>query len=159
MKSVNLKNIINKGLVPIKIVGAVTTGNSSNTLYYVKPSVRCKLIGAKLHVVTASGANLSSPGLLTKETAVTDPSLPVDTVTISTNINAGTAVNNDDFLNFATTDVAAAKTVKVATPGANHAGTENDFNPAEDDALLILFPKTSNSTLMVATLELEFLPV
>lgn len=158
MKSVNLKNIINKGLVPIKIVGAVTTGNSSNTLYYVKPSVRCKLIGAKLHVVTASGANLSSPGLLTKETAVTDPSLPVDTVTISTNINAGTAVDGV-FLNFATTDVAAAKTVKVATPGANHAGTENDFNPAEDDALLILFPKTSNSTLMVATLELEFLPV
>jgi hypothetical protein len=159
MKSIDLKNILNKGLLSVKITGAVTTGNSKDTLYYVKPSFRCKVLGAKLYVVTASGANLGSKALITKETAVTDTDLPLDTVTISTNITAGTVVDNDDILNFAVADVAGAKTTKIATPGANHAGTENDFDPDDNDAILILFPATSNATLMVATLELELQPL
>ena len=159
MKSVDLKNIVNSGLVPVKITGAVTTGKGAATLYYLKPSFRCKLLSAKLHVVTASGANLGSAALITKETAVTDPDLPLDRITISTNVTAGTAVSNDNFLNFAVADVAAATIVKLATPQANHATAENDFNPEEDDAILILFPATGNATLMVATLEIELLPV
>lgn len=143
----------------IKYFGAVTTGNSAAVAYYLKPSIHCKLIGAKLYVVTAAGANLSGVGTFTKETAVVDTDLKPDVITISTNISAGTAVSNDNFLNFAVADVASATTTKVAIPLTDHAGAENDFNPDENDALLISFPATNNATLMAATLEVEFAPV
>lgn len=159
MESKDYRKLLALAKHPFKIVGSVTTGNGAATLYYVKPSVPCKLIGAKLNVITASGANLGSAALLTKETGVTDKDLPYGKITISTNITAGSAVSNDDFMQFAVASVATAKVTVAGLPQANFLGTENNFDPKLNDALLILFPATSNATLMVGSLELEFLPL
>lgn len=158
MESKDLRKLMNMGKVPFKVTGSVATANGSTLTYYVKPSVKCKLLLGRLHIVTAAGAALSAPGGITKETAVNDPDLLPDTVTISTNITAGTAVDNDALLSVATAGVGSVGVYNMV-PAANHAGTANIFDPALNDALLLTLPGGSHATVMAATLELEFIPV
>ena len=159
---------------PFKIIGAVSTPTSlANTkIYYVKPSVPCKLIGAKLHVLTADGANLASAALLTKETGVTDKNLPFDKLTMGSQfltaspytsvtlaVTPGSAVSNDDFMQFAVASVATAKVSVAGLLGANYAGSENSFDPKNNDALLFTMVCANNVTVLDAQLELEFIPL
>jgi hypothetical protein len=158
MDSNTFAKLVNQENTPFKIRGSITTANGGNTVYYCKPSVKCKLIGAKILVQTAAGANLSATGKITKETAVTDTDLLFDTITINTNVTAGTGADNDDLMQCAVASVASL-IVASFYPGANYLTAENEFNPAESDAILISFAGGSNATLLAGTLELEFLAV
>lgn len=143
---------------PFKITGAVVTSNAAanaDKVYYLKPAVPCKLLSGKLHIVTGPGAGVTIA--ITKETAVTDPDLPYNTIKINTAITAGTAVSSDDLLKIAT---GTANTITIQSiPGANYADAVNYFNPKNNDALVITIPDANHDTVMAATLELEFLPI
>ena len=173
MKSKDNRKLSALSKQPFKIIGSVTTAESAaeSMVYYAKPSVPCKLIGARLNVVTAAGASLSATAKFTKETAVTDPDLGYDKLVFGFQLNVGaatktsvaitegTAVSSDDIMQLAAASVASATSVATAVPGANFLDAANYFNPKDNDALRIDLPCASHATNLIGTLELEFLPI
>lgn len=153
-----LSQIANMENSTVKFYGTVGSLQAGTTTYYFKPDFKCKLVGARLHVQTAAGANLTATGKVTKETDVTDTDLAHNTITCNTSISAGTAVSNDDLLQLAVAAVASLGTVAFY-PGANYATSENHFYPEDKDAVRVDFAGGNNATLLVGFLELEFLPI
>ena len=142
----------------VKIQGAVTTGNSGATKYFLRPSIPCKLIGARLMVVTAAGANMSAAATFKKSKQFAAPSIQYNTLTPAGSLTGGTDAGKT-FMGFAATAVATANTCNHATPGNDYADAENAFSPDNKDVIVVEFPKTSHATLMAATLEIELLPL
>lgn len=158
MISKDYAKLVTHEVTTFKVFGSITTpaaATNADYYYYVKPSVRCRLVNAVLHIVTGPGAGVTL--LFTKETAMTDPDLPYDTVTASTNVTDGTAVGSTDLLNLAT---GTANTINInCIPGANYSSAANVFEPSTNDAVYIKVPDTNHDTLLVGELELEFMPV
>lgn len=157
MKSVDLKNILNRGLIPVKFTGAVTTSNAAanaDKVYYFKPSFACKLLNATLHVVTAPGG--SSTLVISKVTDVITPTPDQDVITLNDSFD-GDAVSNSDLITLATGT--SNEVIVAGKPDAHYSSANNAFYPDNDDALLITFSDTNHDTLMVGELELEFLPL
>ncbi len=158
MISKDYAKLDNHKLTPFKVFGSITTpaaATNADYYYYVKPSVRCRLVNAVLHIVTGPGTDVTL--LFTKKTAMIDPDLPYDTVTASTNVADGTAVASTDLIQIAT---GTANTINInCIPGANYSSSANVFDPSTNDAVYIKVPDTNSDTLLVGELELEFMPV
>ena len=155
--SKTLANASNHERTPIKYYATITGIKNAHTYHYLMPSVKCKLLGAKLTIVTAAGAVAQTATAVTKETAVPSSTIPFDTITQTTAVGKGTAVNGDTLM--ATTDALNAISVLVFTPGANFNDAVATFDPANNDAIIFDFHHANHSTLMVAVLEVEFIPV
>lgn len=157
MNSVDLKNILAKGHLPIKYLGSVTTSNAAanaDKVYLFKPSFPCKLINATLHVVTAPGG--SSTLVISKLKDVIHPTPPLDEITAQNSYD-GDAVSASDLITLATGT--SNEAIIAGKPDANYSSANNVFLPENNDALLITFSDANHDTLMVGELELEFLPV
>lgn len=157
MKSVDLKNLLNRGVFPIKFTGRVTTSNSAanaDKVYLFKPSFPCRLVNSTLHIVTAPGAN--STLVISKVKDVIYPTPPLDEITVQNSYD-GDAVSNSDIITLATGT--SNEVIVAGKPDANYLSANNVFLPENNDALLITFSDTNHDTLMVGELELEFLPV
>jgi hypothetical protein len=155
--SKTLANASNHERTPIKYYATITGIQNAHTYHYLMPSVKCKLLGAKLNIITAAGAVAQTVTAVTKETAVPGATIPFDTITQTTAVSKGTAVSNDTLM--ATTNALNAISVLVFTPGANFNDAVATFDPASNDAIIFDFHHANNSTLMVAVLEVEFIPV
>ena len=155
--SKTLANASNHERTPIKYYATITGIKNAHTYHYLMPSVKCKLLGAKLTIVTAAGAVAQTATAVTKETAVPSSTIPFDTITQTTAVGKGTAVNGDTLM--ATTNALNAISVLVFTPGANFNDAVATFDPANNDAIIFDFHHANHSTLMVAVLEVEFIPV
>ena len=152
-----LANASNHERTPIKYYATITGIKNAHTYHYLMPSVKCKLLGAKLNIITAAGAVAQTATAVTKETAVPSSTIPFDTITQTTAVGKGTAVDSDALM--ATTSALNAVSVLVFTPGANFNDAVATFDPANNDAIIFDFHHANNSTLMVAVLEVEFIPV
>jgi hypothetical protein len=155
--SKTLANASNHERTPIKYYATITGIRNAHTYHYLMPSVKCKLLGAKLTIVTAGGAVAKSVTAVTKETAVPSSTIPFDTITQTTGVGKGTAVDGDALM--ATTNALNAVGVLVFTPGANFNDAVATFDPANNDAIIFDFHHGDDATLMVAVLEVEFIPV
>jgi hypothetical protein len=155
--SKTLANASNHERTPIKYYATITGIRNAHTYHYLMPSVKCKLLGAKLNIITAAGAAAQTATAVTKETAVPSSTIPFDTITQTTAVGKGTAVDGDALM--ATTDALNAVSVLVFTPSANFNDAVATFDPANNDAIIFDFHHADNSTLMVAVLEVEFIPV
>lgn len=155
--SKTLANASNHERTPIKYYATITGIQNAHTYHYLMPSVKCKLLGAKLNIITAAGAVAQTATAVTKETAVPSSTIPFDTITQTTAVGKGTAVDSDALM--ATTTALNAVSVLVFTPGANFNDAVATFDPANNDAIIFDFHHANNSTLMVAVLEVEFIPV
>lgn len=155
--SKTLANASNHERTPIKYYATITGIQNAHTYHYLMPSVKCKLLGAKLNIITAAGAVAQTVTAVTKETAVPSSTIPFDTITQTTAVGKGTAVAGDALM--ATTDALNAVSVLVFTPSANFNDAVATFDPANNDAIIFDFHHANNSTLMVAVLEVEFIPV
>ena len=160
--SKTLANASNHERTPIKYYATITGIQNAHTYHYLKPSVKCKLLGAKLNIITAAGEVAQTVTAVTKETAVPSSTIPFDTITQTTAVGKGTAVDGDAGFNallMASTTALSAVSVLVFTPGANFNDAVATFDPANNDAIIFDFHHADNSTLMVAVLEVEFIPV
>jgi len=155
--SKTLANASNHERTPIKYYATITGIQNAHTYHYLMPSVKCKLLGAKLTIVTAAGAVAQTVTAVTKETAVPSSTIPFDAITQTTAVGKGTAVDSDALM--ATTNALNAVSVLVFTPSANFNDAVATFDPANNDAIIFDFHHANNSTLMVAVLEVEFIPV
>ena len=155
--SKTLANASNHERTPIKYYATITGIQNAHTYHYLMPSVKCKLLGAKLNIITAAGAVAQTGTAVTKETAVPSSTIPFDAITQTTAVGKGTAVGSDALM--ATTTALNAVSVLVFTPGANFNDAVATFDPANNDAIIFDFHHANNSTLMVAVLEVEFIPV
>jgi len=155
--SKTLANASNHERTPIKYYATITGIQNAHTYHYLMPSVKCKLLGAKLNIITAAGAVAQTGTAVTKETAVPSSTIPFDAITQTTAVGKGTAVDSDALM--ATTNALNAVSVLVFTPGANFNDAVATFDPANNDAIIFDFHHANNSTLMVAVLEVEFIPV
>ncbi len=155
--SKTLANASNHERTPIKYYATITGIQNAHTYHYLMPSVKCKLLGAKLNIITAAGAVAQTVTAVTKETAVPSSTIPFDTITQTTAVGKGTAVDGDKLM--ASTNALNAVSVLVFTPGANFNDAVATFDPANNDAIIFDFHHANNSTLMVAVLEVEFIPV
>ncbi len=155
--SKTLANASNHERTPIKYYATITGIQNAHTYHYLMPSVKCKLLGAKLNIITAAGAVAQTVTAVTKETAVPSSTIPFDTITQTTAVGKGTPVDGDALM--ATTNALNAVSVLVFTPGANFNDAVATFDPANNDAIIFDFHHANNSTLMVAVLEVEFIPV
>ena len=155
--SKTLANASNHERTPIKYYATITGIRNAHTYHYLMPSVKCKLLGAKLNIITAAGAVAQTATAVTKETAVPSSTIPFDAITQTTAVGKGTAVAGDKLM--ATTNALNAVSVLVFTPGANFNDAVATFDPANNDAIIFDFHHANNSTLMVAVLEVEFIPV
>ncbi|HRQ68541.1 MAG TPA: hypothetical protein P5031_08260 [Candidatus Syntrophosphaera sp.] len=155
--SKTLANASNHERTPIKYYATITGIKNAHTYHYLMPSVKCKLLGAKLNIITAAGAVAQTGTAVTKETAVPSSTIPFDAITQTTAVGKGTAVDSDALM--ATTNALNAVSVLVFTPGANFNDAVATFDPANNDAIIFDFHHANNSTLMVAVLEVEFIPV
>lgn len=155
--SKTLANASNHERTPIKYYATITGIKNAHTYHYLMPSVKCKLLGAKLNIITAAGAVAQTATAVTKETAVPSSTIPFDTITQTTAVGKGTAVAGDALM--ATTNALNAVGVLVFTPSANFNDAVATFDPANNDAIIFDFHHANNSTLMVAVLEVEFIPV
>lgn len=155
--SKTLANASNHERTPIKYYATITGIKNAHTYHYLMPSVKCKLLGAKLNIITAAGAVAQTATAVTKETAVPSSTIPFDTITQTTAVGKGTAVDSDTLM--ATTNALNAVSVLVFTPSANFNDAVATFDPANNDAIIFDFHHANNSTLMVAVLEVEFIPV
>lgn len=155
--SKTLANASNHERTPIKYYATITGIQNSHTYHYLMPSVKCKLLGAKLTIVTAAGAVAQTGTAVTKETAVPSSTIPFDAITQTTAVGKGTAVDSDALM--ATTTALNAVSVLVFTPGANFNDAVATFDPANNDAIIFDFHHANSATLMVAVLEVEFIPV
>lgn len=155
--SKTLANASNHERTPIKYYATITGIKNAHTYHYLMPSVKCKLLGAKLNIITAAGAVAQTATAVTKETAVPSSTIPFDTITQTTAVGKGTAVDDDALM--ATTTALNAVSVLVFTPGANFNDAVATFDPANNDAIIFDFHHANHSTLMVAVLEVEFIPV
>jgi len=155
--SKTLANASNHERTPIKYYATITGIQNAHTYHYLMPSVKCKLLGAKLNIITAAGAVAQTGTAVTKETAVPSSIIPFDAITQTTAVGKGTAVDSDALM--ATTNALNAVSVLVFTPGANFNDAVATFDPANNDAIIFDFHHANNSTLMVAVLEVEFIPV
>lgn len=155
--SKTLANASNHERTPIKYYATITGIQNAHTYHYLMPSVKCKLLGAKLNIITAAGAVAQTATAVTKETAVPSSTIPFDTITQTTAVGKGTAVAGDALM--ATTNALNAVSVLVFTPSANFNDAVATFDPANNDAIIFDFHHANNSTLMVAVLEVEFIPV
>ena len=155
--SKTLANASNHERTPIKYYATITGIKNAHTYHYLMPSVKCKLLGAKLNIITAAGAVAQTGTAVTKETAVPSSTIPFDAITQTTAVGKGTAVDSDALM--ATTNALNAVSVLVFTPSANFNDAVATFDPANNDAIIFDFHHANNSTLMVAVLEVEFIPV
>ena len=155
--SKTLANASNHERTPIKYYATITGIQNAHTYHYLMPSVKCKLLGAKLNIITAAGAVAQTATAVTKETAVPSSTIPFDTITQTTAVGKGTAVAGDALMS--ATNALNAVSVLVFTPGANFNDAVATFDPANNDAIIFDFHHANNSTLMVAVLEVEFIPV
>ena len=155
--SKTLANASNHERTPIKYYATITGIQNAHTYHYLMPSVKCKLLGAKLNIITAAGAVAQTATAVTKETAVPSSTIPFDTITQTTAVGKGTAVDSSALM--ATTTALNAVSVLVFTPGANFNDAVATFDPANNDAIIFDFHHANDSTLMVAVLEVEFIPV
>ena len=155
--SKTLANASNHERTPIKYYATITGIKNAHTYHYLMPSVKCKLLGAKLNIITAAGAVAQTATAVTKETAVPSSTIPFDAITQTTAVGKGTAVDSDALM--ATTNALNAVSVLVFTPSANFNDAVATFDPANNDAIIFDFHHANNSTLMVAVLEVEFIPV
>ena len=155
--SKTLANASNHERTPIKYYATITGIQDAHTYHYLMPSVKCKLLGAKLNIITGAGAVAQTVTAVTKETAVPSSTIPFDAITQTTAVGKGTAVDGDMLM--ATTNALNAVSVLVFTPGANFNDAVATFDPANNDAIIFDFHHANNSTLMVAVLEVEFIPV
>ena len=155
--SKTLANASNHERTPIKYYATITGIQNAHTYHYLMPSVKCKLLGAKLNIITAAGAVAQTATAVTKETAVPSSTIPFDTITQTTAVGKGTAVSGDALM--ATTNALNAVSVLVFTPSANFNDAVATFDPANNDAIIFDFHHANDSTLMVAVLEVEFIPV
>lgn len=155
--SKTLANASNHERTPIKYYATITGIKNAHTYHYLMPSVKCKLLGAKLNIITAAGAVAQTATAVTKETAVPSSTIPFDTITQTTAVGKGTAVAGDALM--ATTIALNAVSVLVFTPSANFNDAVATFDPANNDAIIFDFHHANNSTLMDAVLEVEFIPV
>ena len=155
--SKTLANASNHERTPIKYYATITGIQNAHTYHYLMPSVKCKLLGAKLNIITAAGAVAQAATAVTKETAVPSSTIPFDTITQTTAVGKGTAVSGDALM--ATTNALNAVSVLVFTPSANFNDAVATFDPANNDAIIFDFHHANDSTLMVAVLEVEFIPV
>ena len=155
--SKTLANASNHERTPIKYYATITGIQNAHTYHYLMPSVKCKLLGAKLNIITAAGAVAQTATAVTKETAVPSSTIPFDTITQTTAVGKGTAVSGDALM--ATTNALNAVSVLVFTPSANFNDAVATFDPANNDAIIFDFHHANNSTLIVAVLEVEFIPV
>ena len=155
--SKTLANASNHERTPIKYYATITGIQNAHTYHYLMPSVKCKLLGAKLNIITAAGAAAQTVTAVTKETAVPSSTIPFDTITQTTATGKGTAVASDALM--ATTTALNAVSVLVFTPSANFNDAVATFDPANNDAIIFDFHHANDSTLMVAVLEVEFIPV
>lgn len=155
--SKTLANASNHERTPIKYYATITGIKNAHTYHYLMPSVKCKLLGAKLNIITAAGAVAQTATAVTKETAVPSSTIPFDTITQTTAVGKGTAVDDDALM--ATTTALNAVSVLVFTPSANFNDAVATFDPANNDAIIFDFHHANHSTLMVAVLEVEFIPV
>lgn len=155
--SKTLANASNHERTPIKYYATITGIQNAHTYHYLMPSVKCKLLGAKLNIITAAGAVAQTVTAVTKETAVPSSTIPFDAITQTTAVGKGTAVDGDKLM--ATTNALNAVGVLVFTPSANFNDAVATFDPANNDAIIFDFHHADNSTLMVAVLEVEFIPV
>ena len=155
--SKTLANASNHERTPIKYYATITGIKNAHTYHYLMPSVKCKLLGAKLNIITAAGAVAQTATAVTKETAVPSSTIPFDAITQTTATGKGTAVDGDKLM--ATTNALNAVSVLVFTPSANFNDAVATFDPANNDAIIFDFHHADNSTLMVAVLEVEFIPV
>jgi len=153
--SKTLANASNHERTPIKYYATITGIKNAHTYHYLMPSVKCKLLGAKLNIITAAGAVAQTGTAVTKETAVPSSTIPFDAITQTTAVGKGTAVDSDALM--ATTNALNAVSVLVFTPGANFNDAVATFDPANNDAIIFDFHHANNSTLMVAFLEVEFI--
>jgi hypothetical protein len=155
--SSTLANASNHERTPIKYYATITGIKNAHTYHYLMPSVKCKLLGAKLTIVTAAGAVAQTVTAVTKETAVPSSTIPFDTITQTTAVGKGTAVSGDALM--ATTNALNAISVLVFTPSANFNDAVATCDPANNDAIIFDFHHANNATLMAAVLEVEFIPV
>ena len=155
--SKTLANASNHERTPIKYYATITGIQNAHTYHYLMPSVKCKLLGAKLNIINPAGAAAQAATAVTKETAVPSSTIPFDTITQTTAVGKGTAVAGDALMS--ATNALNAVSVLVFTPGANFNDAVATFDPANNDAIIFDFHHANNSTLMVAVLEVEFIPV
>ena len=155
--SKTLANASNHERTPIKYYATITGIQNAHTYHYLMPSVKCKLLGAKLNIITAAGAVAQTVTAVTKETAVPSSTIPFDAITQTTAVGKGTAVDGDKLME--TTNALNAVSVLVFTPSPNFNDAVATFDPANNDAIIFDFHHANNSTLMVAVLEVEFIPV
>jgi len=155
--SKTLANASNHERTPIKYYATITGIQNAHTYHYLMPSVKCKLLGAKLNIITAAGAVAQTATAVTKETAVPSSTIPFDTITQTTAVGKGRSLEQTALM--ATTNALNAVSVLVFTPSANFNDAVATFDPANNDAIIFDFHHANNSTLMVAVLEVEFIPV
>lgn len=157
MKSVDLKNLINN-LNTIKVRGEIAGSTSAAVVYYVKPSVKCRLVGAKLVLFTNTEANGKT--VMLSKTLLSASDLPANTLVPSTGITANDPDSADtDLWKFTMPNAAITDTAFTAEATRTKALLVCD--PLEDDdevgnAVKVSIQQLTGGKAMTGLLELEF---
>jgi len=141
----------------MKYYADITGVRNDHVYYYLKPSVKSRLVGITMKIYVAGGTTYQTAPAVTKETAVPSSSVPFDVITKSLAAELGTVVANDTLMASTTAENALATLAFI--PGANFGDAVATFDPAAGDAVIIDLHHGDNATLVKALLEIEFLPV
>ena len=150
MKSVDLKNILAAKMLTIKTIQPIASTNGAAVIYYFRPSIKCRLVGAKVRltatptndqVITFTKETLTAAGLLALKAN--------DILTVSADISD--AVANTAFMS------TTSKATAPAASGANYLGAKSVID-GEGGEVLRIDIADSGSHPLAGFMELEFLP-
>jgi hypothetical protein len=155
------KVLANKSVMKFR---AVVTGSTATAgvIYYFKPSIKSKLLGADLTLLTNTG---NGTAVTISRTICTDTDLPMDEITISTNVSV-TDITSSDVLEYALPN--GALTTANFTPSSTitDAFLTVDPNPTTADLAtygnavkILLADLGSGSEAMTGVLTLSFQPI
>ena len=148
MQSKDRSRLMNMGLVPFKVSIPLAVPGVSAVAYHYKPAFPCRLIDAKLMVITA-------PDDTADITITKDTIAALDTPVNKLIAGATAAAVADSDLFTITTGVAGNKAV-LGVPGDNYK-TAQLVDVGNREALKIGVPVNTDS--LDSTLILEFMPV
>lgn len=162
MDSSTLVKIQNSPLIPLKVLGNITGSTSDYVVYHFKPSYPCRIIGAQLNVITASGGELIPesdpaayiyPSLSISKAIVTDPHCIKDAIV--SDVTTSSAVSDSAILSL---DTGASDNTHIpANPGDDYQ-TAKDIDVEANEAILIILGQCTDNAL-VGTLILEIQPL
>jgi len=162
MDSPTLVKIQNSPRQTLKVLGNILGSTSDYVVYLYKPSYPCRIIGAQLNVIAASGGELIPesdpeayiyPALAISKAIVSDPQCVKDSIV--TGISITSAVSDSDILSL---DTGASDNTHIpANPGDDYQTAQNIDVEAEE-ALFIKLEQCT-TTALSGTLILEIQPL